>query len=140
MMKRLRRDPERGIAAVELAMFLPLLLVLVMGIVDVGRAMYTLVAIQEAAQEGALYGAYKPDDSTAVEERAIKSIDSPTLTTADVTVFCPAARVIEVHVEHELELITPLIGQWFGGSITLQRNVSGDVVEATGTKSCSPSP
>lgn len=45
--------PDRGAAAVEFAIILPLLLILVAGIVDFGRLLYAEVMVTNAAREGA---------------------------------------------------------------------------------------
>lgn len=50
-MRKLLR--ESGAAAVEFALVLPLLLILLAGIVDFGRAFYTQVVLTNAAREGA---------------------------------------------------------------------------------------
>ncbi len=47
------RDTERGAAAVELALLLPILLVLVFGIVEFGRAYNTKLQLSAAVREGA---------------------------------------------------------------------------------------
>jgi Flp pilus assembly protein TadG len=54
-----RRDggDERGAAMVEFALVLPLLLVLVFGIVDFGRAFQSWITLTNAAREGARLGA-----------------------------------------------------------------------------------
>ena len=44
---------ERGAAAVEMAIILPLLLLVIGGLVDFGRAYYSQVVISNAAREGA---------------------------------------------------------------------------------------
>src|SRR5215469_15927355 len=44
---------ERGAAAVEFALLLPLLLLLVFGIIDFGRAINAQITITQAAREGA---------------------------------------------------------------------------------------
>ena len=48
-----RRRDDRGAAMVEFALILPLLLMLLMGIIEFGRAYNTQVSIQAAAREGA---------------------------------------------------------------------------------------
>ena len=47
-----RRPRERGAAAVEMALVLPLLILLVGGIIDFGRAFMTQVVVTNAAREG----------------------------------------------------------------------------------------
>jgi Flp pilus assembly protein TadG len=51
-MKKQKRD-DRGAAMVEFALILPVLLMLVMGIIEFGRAYNIQVSIQAAAREGA---------------------------------------------------------------------------------------
>lgn len=59
-------EGERGAAAVELAIILPLLLVLVGGIIDFGRLLYAEVMVTNAAREGVrmLAMGYPPADAT----------------------------------------------------------------------------
>ena len=51
-MKKPTRD-DRGAAMVEFAIVLPLLIMLLMGIIEFGRAYNTQISIQAAAREGA---------------------------------------------------------------------------------------
>ena len=49
-----KRSRERGQAMVEMALFLPLLLVIVMGAVDFGRVFFAYTTVANAAREGAM--------------------------------------------------------------------------------------
>jgi Flp pilus assembly protein TadG len=49
---------ERGQSLTELAVSLTMLFILLAGIVDLGRAFFTYIALRDSAQEGALYGSY----------------------------------------------------------------------------------
>ncbi len=51
---------ERGQSMVEFAVSLTFILILLAGLVDVGQAFFTMVALRDAAQEGALYGSVFP--------------------------------------------------------------------------------
>ena len=51
---------EGGQSLVEFAFALPVLLILLLGVLDVGRMYFTFLAIQNAAGEGALYAAINP--------------------------------------------------------------------------------
>jgi hypothetical protein len=53
-------SPERGQSLLEFAFALPMLLILLLGVLDVGRMYFTFLAIQNAAGEGALYAAINP--------------------------------------------------------------------------------
>lgn len=59
LLKGLRRS-DRGGAMVELAVILPVLVLLVIGVVDYGRAFYTSVTVANAARAGAEWGAQGP--------------------------------------------------------------------------------
>jgi Flp pilus assembly protein TadG len=49
---------EQGAAFVELAVTLPVLMVIVLGTIDFGRAFYTAIELNNAARAGAQYGAH----------------------------------------------------------------------------------
>ena len=53
----MRRRLERGNSAVELALILPLLLMLTLGAVDFGRLFYAYIAVSNAAHQAATYAA-----------------------------------------------------------------------------------
>src|SRR6185295_4843152 len=63
-----RREQTRGQSLVEFALVVPLLLLIFSGAVDLGRAFYNYVALENAVKEGALYGARFPlcGDSSAL--------------------------------------------------------------------------
>ncbi len=54
------RQKEGGQSTVELAISITLLMTLLAGTVEFGRALYTWLAMRDAAQEGAYYGSISP--------------------------------------------------------------------------------
>jgi len=54
---------------VEFSFSLVILLILLAGLVDLGRALFTYMALRDAAQEGALYGSYNPTDTSGIQSR-----------------------------------------------------------------------
>jgi len=60
LLRRRASDPS-GQSIVEFALMMPVLLLMLMGALDVGRMYYTHLAIQNAAGEGALYAAIHPN-------------------------------------------------------------------------------
>ena len=145
---------ERGAAAVEMAFVTIFLALLVTGIIDVGRAIFVSVALADAAQEGVTFLAFTDEiggsevTEAQVIERVTSSISAPDLDPAtDVRVWCipvPRADVdgatVEVLVRHDLELITPIVGQMLGGSITLQRRAVGERLIGPPPSWCEPPP
>lgn len=58
--KPIHRETERGNAAVEYALLLPVLIVILCGAVDFSRAFYAYVTISSTAHETAIYAARQP--------------------------------------------------------------------------------
>lgn len=58
-----RHAHERGANLVEAAVVIPLLLMILVGVVDLGRAYFTYITVIDAAREGARYGASHPADA-----------------------------------------------------------------------------
>jgi Flp pilus assembly protein TadG len=114
-----RRHPdERGAAAVEMAIVLPLLLLLVCGIIDFGRMLNTQITLSAAAREGARWAALSQPGVPARVSAAAPGI-SPAPSTA--VTGCPATPAIgqnaTVIATSTYTLITPLgaVGGLFGG-------------------------
>lgn len=79
---------ERGAAAVEMALVLPLLILLVGGIIDFGRAFMTQVVVTNAAREGTRVAVVTKDASQLgnVTTRAQAAADLNPMASATVTV------------------------------------------------------
>lgn len=78
---------ERGQSLVELSISLIAIFTLLAGAVDFGIALYSFVALRDAAQEGALYGSIDPTNSSGIEERAKSSSSTPVDLQNDATVI-----------------------------------------------------
>lgn len=130
---------EKGAATVEFAIVAMFLVLLVSGIVDLGRGLYTAIALDEAVQEGAMFAAFTEDVAGSpvtgddIKARVIASTSSPQLTVANVTVTCvdqvrskQSGSRVTVQVSHTVDLITPFISDWFGGTLTLEREAVVD--------------
>jgi len=66
---------ERGQSLVEVALLLPLLLVIVLGVVDIGRTYAAKSAATNAAREAALYAARDPQATAdAICQRAVTEL------------------------------------------------------------------
>jgi TadE-like protein len=126
-MPAFRRDSPRGAAFVEFAIVLPLLLVLALGAVDLGRGLISYVELEEAAQEGAVYGGFAPSDHAVVAARVRSSstgiVPLADASKVDVEVLCapdvPAGK-IGLRLRYTLEVVTPLVGPMLGGDIDLE--------------------
>lgn len=68
---------RRGQSLVELALTITVLIILLAGILDFGVAYFSYIALRDAAEEGAVYGAMCPTDTTGIENRIRQSSSSP---------------------------------------------------------------
>jgi hypothetical protein len=59
--KQEKKRKEKGQSLIELALLVPLLLIILAGILDLGRLYFAFVAVADAAGEGAAYAALHPD-------------------------------------------------------------------------------
>jgi len=66
---------EKGQSMVEFSLILVFLLILLAGITDLGRALFTYMALRDAAQEGALYASINPSQTSAIKDRVYNSSD-----------------------------------------------------------------
>ncbi len=85
----MERD-EHGQSMVEFALILPVLILLVAGIFDLGRAFYATITITNAAREGARYGTLNPDYGQGICNATTAEVGflGMTVSPNDVTVSC----------------------------------------------------
>jgi Flp pilus assembly protein TadG len=111
---------DRGSVAVEFALVLPILLLLVFGVVDFGRAISAQITLTQAAREGARLEALGYS-SSAVTTRAQSAATSLSPVTVTVTSSCPAGAGpgvdAVVNVSYSFSFVTPVgsIAAMFGG-------------------------
>lgn len=124
---------ERGQSLAEFAIMLPVLLILLMGVLDLGRAFFTYLALQDAAAEGAYFGTSYPRCRTSadcanpnnIEYRVRQSAPyggmvnwSAATVTSNVPSRTPGDS-LTVSVSYDFTLLTPVI-QAVAGSQTLR--------------------
>jgi len=85
-LKRLAGD-RRGNVMLEFALAMPILTLLLLGLLDLGRFSLQKSAMLQGAQEGAQYGIQYPSDSTGINSTAQNST-ALTGVTATNSVFC----------------------------------------------------
>lgn len=61
---------DEGASILEVALLLPILLLLLVGAVDYGRGYYAAIEVSSAAEAGALYGTLNPTDTTGMVSMA----------------------------------------------------------------------
>jgi Flp pilus assembly protein TadG len=68
--KKRSHSRERGQSLVELALSLPVILLILLGTFDFGMALFSYSILRDAAQEGALYASFNPGNKGQIENRA----------------------------------------------------------------------
>jgi hypothetical protein len=66
---------EKGQSMMELAVGIMILFIFLAGIVDLGRAIFHFIAMRDAAQEAAVYGAVYPNHCDQIHDRAYTALD-----------------------------------------------------------------
>ena len=106
---------EKGASAVEFAIILPILIILVFGIVEFGIAFNNYITITHAAREGARIAAVdlnNPDLKNIIIERAYPVPITPD----DITISTPEGTDIgdpvEVEITYNISITIPLVGSW----------------------------
>lgn len=113
------RTSEAGAAAVEFALVAPLLLLLICGIIDFGRAYATLNQLAASAREGARLAAVLPNPESGVQRKEVRDAViafsrgqlgghpiSPSAISVDLDE--PEGTVTVTVRDYPFELITPL--------------------------------
>jgi Flp pilus assembly protein TadG len=154
-----RRNGERGQSLIEFAIGLVVLLIIVAGVFDAARALFTYLALRDAAQEGALYGSIDPTNFTEIRERACSASNMmEDLCAADnpnsgngfeieiiATVsgkFCmgstgPNSHGIQVTVDYpNFPLTMPLIGELIGRQNTYTVPITAIIRDTIITPAC----
>jgi len=131
---------EKGQGLVELALILPLLLIILLGTIDFGRVFYAYVTITNASREGARYGSLHVFQDAAIEQRVIdEAANTVTIDSSDITVSWDHPEhpnTITVTVNHDFSTLffgnLPYIRNWFPaeGKIPIRRQAEMPVAPA----------
>jgi Flp pilus assembly protein TadG len=109
---------EQGALIVEFGLIVPILFLLVFGIVDFGRAYFTMNNLAAAVREGARYGAVFEDPSAGTNPDSIKkavtdfsyAFGGTPLTASNVTTAIDkTAGTLSVTAKYTFRPITPLV-------------------------------
>lgn len=114
-MKRLwGRNGDRGAAAVEFALVLPVLVLLVLGLIEFSRVFNVQISITNAAREGARTMAIENDPAVA-RSAAIGAAPSvtPAISSGDIAISpadCAAGSTVHVTITYTVELLSGYFG------------------------------
>jgi Flp pilus assembly protein TadG len=113
---KIRLRSESGQNLVEFVLLLPLLILILFGVLDLGRLFHAAIAIDNAAREGARFAADAPTNDAGIQARVQAEaqgtgidLNDNALTT--ITKVCPsgcsAGLPVRVTVTYQLDLIVP---------------------------------
>jgi len=108
---RMRDDRRRGMAAVEFALLLPVMALLILLMVEGGHAMHTYSSLVEASREGARHVLMEGEsaDVEALVAAVVADLDPEKLSTNVTT--DPDAKTVTVEVSYVYELFGSKSGQ-----------------------------
>ena len=111
---------ERGSAAVEFALVLPLVLVMALALVQVGLVARDRLVLEAASRAGAREAAVTPEDSevAAAVAAAATGLDPAALSVA-VTRTGGRGQPVTVTVGYSLPIAVPFVGWLFGDGVDL---------------------
>jgi Flp pilus assembly protein TadG len=128
---------ERGQSLVEIAISLTVIMMLVVGAVDFSIAYFTYAALEDAAQEGALYGSINPTDTagiiTRVRDASTNPVDLSDTAEVNVQVIVTGTACegnpIQVEVFYDYPISMPFLGTIIGSqSIPLKATVTDTIL------------
>jgi hypothetical protein len=124
-MNAVRPIKQRGQNLAEFALVIPLLILLLLVILDLGRITYTYSALHNAVREGARYGVIHPADSAAIVNysRTYAIGLSPDRLTI-VPVYNAAAETITVTGQYEFRTASPILRLIFNADSYTLHSVS----------------
>lgn len=123
-----RRRSERGNALIEMALLLPLLIAVILGIIDSAFLLQRYLVVSNAAREGARIGLLPDYAESDAQARVLSYLASGGLTgsptvnnvrTATVSVGGETMRevIVEVSYPHDFMFVGPIFAL-FGGSVS----------------------
>lgn len=118
------RNRERGAAAVEFALLLPVLLLILLGILEFGRAFNTQITLTQAAREGVRVMAIDGNDENveptvirsavsmdpASMQIAIQTRNPATAAAPTAATICSAGEEVTVRIDYDLPSLTGFFG------------------------------
>ncbi len=143
----INQNCEKGQSLVELSLSLIVLLIILSGIVDLGRAIFTRFAMKDAAEEGVIYGTSFPTDCNQINQRVEFNLSNRALNGGMTIVtaiegndgsyidcsLIPfnqvyAGKKLQVTVTKTFTVTMPFLGAFIGQTIPLSVTANGIVL------------
>jgi hypothetical protein len=111
----------KGNSVIEFAILLPILLLIIFGITEFGRAIMTTNVLNSAAREGARLAAVLPlGDTLAVQERVETVLEAANVVPTSISVqYIGSNNVVRVGVTSDFEVLSASVLVVFTGTVEL---------------------
>jgi Flp pilus assembly protein TadG len=116
---RSRRGPDRGQSTVELALALPVVVLLLLVVLQVALVARDVVLVAHAAREGARAAAIDPDPDAAREAAEAAGGLDPDRMEVEVADRGGAGSRVRVLVRYRVRTDVPLVGRFLGDRIAM---------------------
>lgn len=124
---------NRGQGLVELALIFMVIIVILFGIIDGGRAFITTLTLENAAAEGAAYASMHPDDEDGAKARAINEcagsqvVDPGRVTSSiDSPPYIGGGQTITCTVSYNFDLLFGVLGDT---SLNIRRSAVAPIIQ-----------
>ncbi len=100
----------------EYALVLPIVLLILMSILDLGRVVYVYSSLHNSVRDGARYGIISPTDAAGI--RSVVLDKAVGLDPADlvISVVQPNPETIQVGATYEFTAVSPVVAAMIGGN------------------------
>ena len=121
-MRKLFLKDKKGQSIIEFAVILPILLMVLFGITEFGRAIMVTNVLNTASREGARLAAVSSvSDSLSVRARVVEVLDAANIDAKDITIqFLLSEKSVEVTVTTDFEVLSGGILDPFIGTFELK--------------------
>ena len=140
------QNTSAGQSLVETALFFTILLILLGGAIDLGGAFFAFINIRDAAEDGALFASYQPNQTEIIDHIRNSAINPPgpfsrqvvmtDLTSSDISiVFTPnraggpcAGDTVTISITYNYPVKLPMMSAIVGQNITLRSVATNSVM------------
>lgn len=127
---------QRGQSLIEMAVSMVVLLILLGGIVDLGRAFFSYMALRDAVQEGAIYGSINPTLPNEIKNHVLNSSElvAGMITADDITIQvigapCTGNSINVSALYDDFRISMPFIGGLIGSqTVSIRASVTDTIL------------
>lgn len=103
------RNRQRGQDLLEYALALPVVLLILMSILDLGRVVYVYSSLHNSVRDGARYGIINPTDAAGIEMLVRDKVAGLDQTDLTVMVTLPNPETIRVQATYQFAMVSPIV-------------------------------